>query len=125
MSSNSWKVCEVECAAGFRIIPEGSERAVAIAIQRDPNAHGLDGISADEALHHARLIAAAPELLAIVTRELRNGEQSHFEDWLERTCPSGDVEAVERQWVGSADYALFADEYREELAVLAKIEGRA
>jgi len=63
MSSKSWQVCEVECVAGFRIIPEGSERAVAIAIQRDPNAHGLDGISADEALRHARLIAAAPELL--------------------------------------------------------------
>lgn len=63
MSSKSWQVCEVECVAGFRIIPEESERAVAIAIQRDPNAHGLDGISADEALRHAHLIAAAPELL--------------------------------------------------------------
>lgn len=79
----------------------------------------------DEWEHNRRLIAAAPDLLAIVTRELRNGEQSHFEDWLERTCPSGDVEAVERQWAGSADYALFADEYREELAVLDKIEGRS
>lgn len=74
---------------------------------------------------NARLIAAAPELLTIVARELRNGEQSHFEDWLERTCPSGDVEAVKRQWLESADYALFADEYREELAVLDKIEGHA
>ncbi len=61
--SKRWKVCEVECVAGFRIIPEEGERAVAIAIQRDPSAHGLDGISADEALRHARLIAAAPDLL--------------------------------------------------------------
>lgn len=68
MSSKSWQLCEVECVAGFRIVPEGSERAVAIAIQRDPNAHGLDGISADEALRHARLIAAAPELLEALIR---------------------------------------------------------
>lgn len=79
MSSKSWKVCEVECVAGFRIIPEGSERAVAIAIQRDPNAHGLDGISADEALRHARLIAAAPEMFEALdtigglSRALRQG----------------------------------------------------
>lgn len=66
MSEKHWKVCDVECVAGFRIALEGSERAVAIAIQRDPNAHGLDGISADEALCHARLIAAAPELYEAV-----------------------------------------------------------
>lgn len=83
-------------------------------------AHGVEEATR---VANARLIAAAPELLAIVIRELRNGEQSHFEDWLERTCPSGDVEAVKRQWLGSADYAVFADEYREELAVLDKIEG--
>lgn len=72
---------------------------------------------------NARLIAAAPKLLAIVARALRDGEQSHFEDWLERTCPSGDVESVKRQWLESSDYVLFANVYREELAVLDKIEG--
>ncbi|AVH89984.1 hypothetical protein AL480_03720 [Stenotrophomonas maltophilia] len=72
---------------------------------------------------NARLIAAAPELLAIVARALRDGEQSHFEDWLERTCPSGDVESVKRQWLESSDYVLFSNVYREELAVLNKIEG--
>ncbi|WP_315136443.1 hypothetical protein [Achromobacter marplatensis] len=34
-------------------------------------------------------------------------EQSAFERWLERTCPSGDVESVQRQWEASSDYADF------------------
>ncbi|WLW64269.1 hypothetical protein RA224_12830 [Achromobacter aegrifaciens] len=34
-------------------------------------------------------------------------EQAAFEEWLERTCPSGDVEAVQRQWEASSDYADF------------------
>jgi len=32
-------------------------------------------------------------------------EQVAFEKWLYRTCPSGDVEAVQRQWEVSSDYA--------------------
>jgi len=34
-------------------------------------------------------------------------EQAAFERWLERTSPSGDVEAVQRQWEASSDYADF------------------
>jgi len=35
----------------------------------------------------------------------RADEQAAFEKWLDRTCPSGDVEAVQRQWEASSDYA--------------------
>jgi hypothetical protein len=34
-------------------------------------------------------------------------EQSAFEDWLEETCPSGDHEAVQRQWQSSSAYRDF------------------
>lgn len=34
-------------------------------------------------------------------------EQTAFERWYDRTCPSGDVEAVQRQWEASSDYADF------------------
>lgn len=34
-------------------------------------------------------------------------EQAAFEDWMERTCPSGDVESVQRQWEASSDFADF------------------
>ncbi|MDV9040936.1 hypothetical protein [Stenotrophomonas sp. RAC2] len=79
MSSKHWKVGEVECVAGFRIIPKEGGSSVAIAIQRDPNAHGLHGITVSEALGHARLIAAAPEMFEALdtigglSRALRQG----------------------------------------------------
>ena len=34
----------------------------------------------------------------------KDEEERAFEDWLERTCPSGDHESVGRQWEASADY---------------------
>lgn len=39
-------------------------------------------------------------------------EQEAFEKWLYLTCPSGDVDAVNRQWLTSAD---FADWFEEQL----------
>lgn len=36
-------------------------------------------------------------------------EQSAFEDWLARVCPSGDVESVQYQWEHSSDYAAWLD----------------
>ncbi|CAB3717108.1 hypothetical protein CEY09_31615 [Achromobacter marplatensis] len=40
-----------------------------------------------------------------VATEGEKDEQAAFERWLDRTCPSGDVEAVQRQWEASSDYA--------------------
>ncbi|RLK56270.1 hypothetical protein BCL79_0654 [Stenotrophomonas rhizophila] len=64
MSSKRWKICDEQCVGGLRIVPAEGGRGVAVVIQRDPDALGQGGISAEEALINARLIAAAPELLA-------------------------------------------------------------
>lgn len=37
-------------------------------------------------------------------------EQSAFEDWLYKTCPSGDETSVRRQWQESSDYADLYDQ---------------
>jgi hypothetical protein len=54
------------------------------------------------------MIAAAPPAPTshpIPTGATGEDEQSAFERWLERTCPSGNVESVQRQWEASSDYA--------------------
>ncbi|AZS78763.1 hypothetical protein ELS24_10100 [Achromobacter spanius] len=50
---------------------------------------------------------SAPTSHPIPTGATGEDEQSAFERWLERTCPSGDVESVQRQWEASSDYADF------------------
>jgi hypothetical protein len=51
--------------------------------------------------------AEMPE--ALRERALRDAEQSAFEDWLSRVCPSGDVEQVQAQWLESSDYLDFLE----------------
>lgn len=53
--------------------------------------------------------SSAPTSHPIPTGATGEDEQSAFERWFERTCPSGDVESVQRQWEASSDYADFHD----------------
>lgn len=96
--------------------------------------HGLYGIltcdqgSAPQDLNdeaNARLIAAAPDLLEALTKKVQDAEQQMFEDWLEFNSPSGDHEAIQRQWLESNDYRGFSGEWREQLDAIAKATGGA
>ena len=79
----------------------------------------------DSDLADASLIAAAPELLETLTRKVQDAEQRMFEDWLEFNSPSGDHEAIQRQWLESNDYRSFIGEWREQLDAIAKATGGA
>lgn len=72
---------------------------------------------------NARLIAAAPELLEALSRAVRETEQFLFEAWLVRECPSGDVDAVQRQWLESSDRLDFIEEWAEQIDAIAKATG--
>lgn len=54
---------------------------------------------------HWMPLPPAPTSHPIPTGATGEDEQSAFERWFERTCPSGDVESVQRQWESSSDYA--------------------
>jgi len=46
-------------------------------------------------------------------------EARAFEDWLARVCPSGDCEAVQRQWEESSDYADLHDDQQAQADAVA------
>ena len=79
-----------------------------------------DGVTTKD----GKLMAAAPELLEVVKKRTENEEQRVFEYWLERVRPSGDHDAVQRQWLSSHEYIDFCDEWSEELDAIAKATGK-
>jgi RES domain-containing protein len=72
---------------------------------------------------NARLIAAAPELLAELSKRVGNAEEAVFDRWLQDTAPSGDVNSVKRQWEESRDYQAFNEQWRSAFDVIAKATG--
>lgn len=79
----------------------------------------------EEQLANARLIAAAPDLLAALEATVKSQEECAFDRWLNRICPSGDVTEVRNQWEDSSDFADFQDEWKVEFAAIAKATGGA
>lgn len=86
--------------------------------------HGLVGRrSGEEVAANARLIAAAPELLAELKKRADSAEESAFDDWVLAALPSGDVESINRQWKESIDYKSFLYEWRSTFDLIAKARG--
>ncbi len=98
---------------------EGTNRFVA-QVQGGWATQGRNRTEAEEVEANARLIAAAPELLAALSKAVDETEQMHFEAWMERACPGGDVESVQRQWLESSDYRDFVDEWCEQIDAINK-----
>lgn len=57
--------------------------------------------------------------LDALTKILKTFEQDEFEDWLEATSPSGDVEQVQRQWENSSVYIRFCAKWADAFAAIA------
>ena len=81
------------------------------------------GLSEAEFKQRGKLLAAAPELLDVLSDKVNDAEQRVFEDWLESKSPSGDHEKVQRQWLESSDYRDFVAEWGDQLAAIAKATG--
>ncbi len=104
-----WSVGSGSRATGFTVKIASDELLV-----------GGSGLTSEA---NARLIAAAPELLEALSKAVRETEHFLFEAWLVRVCPSGDVDAVQRQWLESSDHLDFLTEWREQLDVITKATG--
>ena len=52
-------------------------------------------------------------------------EECAFDEWLNRTTPSGDVTDVHNQWKASVGFFEFCDTWKVEIAALARIQGEA
>lgn len=68
------------------------------------------------------IIQQRDELLAELQALVKSDEQSAFEGWLRITCPSGDVESVQRQWEESSLYSNFLADTEKARAAIAKAE---
>lgn len=73
--------------------------------------------------HDANLIAAAPNLLEALDKMLDNEEQRDFEKWLRSKAPSGDCSDVQAQWLESSDYEDFLENWKLQIAAIAKARG--
>jgi len=82
--------------------------------------YGHGDLSVIEA--NARLLSAAPDLLAALKGRVKNEEQRIFEDWLHDKTPSGDVEQVQDQWERSSEYLDFHDAWAVEISAIFKAE---
>lgn len=96
-----------------------SGRLVPVAQPYGVNTDGTDLFA------NARLIAAAPDLLAALIATVKDAEQPEFEIWAENECPAGDAESVHRQWEDSSEYRAFCDHWRAAIDAIAKARGAA
>ena len=65
-------------------------------------------------MNHETLPAQGP-VDVNVRQDFKDAEQAAFEKWLRDRCPSGDVEAVQRQWLESYEYAELLDDQEANL----------
>ena len=72
---------------------------------------------------NARLIAAAPDLLAALEHSVEGAEYAAFDAWVSAHCPSGDAEEVQRKWEASIDCEDFRDTWQSARAAIAKAKG--
>jgi hypothetical protein len=56
-----------------------------------------------------------PDPLKALSSAVDNAEQRVFEDWLQRTSPSGDCDSVHSQWLESSDFEDFCTERAEQI----------
>ncbi|MBR8657301.1 hypothetical protein KDH83_28690, partial [Achromobacter sp. Marseille-Q0513] len=93
--------------AGWKLVPEimTLDMCVAFAEAWFSKVRCIDDHDMQDA--YAAMLAEAPAAPGVSTVEDAEDEQTAFERWCDRMCPSGDANEVQRQWEASSDYADF------------------
>lgn len=76
----------------------------------------VSAVTMQDAANLLRELAAEPR---------KRIEEDAFEDWLEKECPSGDVDEVQRKWEASEALAELLDEQRKQAERAAAEIGRS
>ena len=85
-----------------------------------------DEMERGQTLGYSWGVLDAVELLRELAAEPRKRiEEDAFEDWLEKECPSGDVDEVQRKWEASEALAELLDEQRKQAERAAAEIGRS
>lgn len=71
------------------------------------------------------LIADVKALAEALDKRLDIAEECAFDEWLNRTTPSGDATDVHDQWKDSIEFFEFCQTWDVEIAALARIQGEA
>jgi len=71
------------------------------------------------------LIADVKALAEALDNRLDIAEECAFDEWLNRTTPSGDITDVQNQWKESYDFSEFCESWGAEIAALKRIQGEA
>lgn len=84
-------------------------------VKDDPEKQTLQRPQMQRAFNRAAQVYAETATAAVAQQVQADVQQDErearaFEDWLARVCPSGDCEAVQRQWEESSDYADLHDD---------------
>ena len=96
--------------------PDQRARALRLADALDSPESNDVWIASTEAANLLRELAAEPR---------KRTEEDAFEDWLEKECPSGDVDEVQRKWEASEALAELLDEQRKQAERAAAEIGRS
>lgn len=61
------------------------------------------------------------DLIAEIEAEIKHAKESCFEQWLERSLPSGDASDVTAQWEASSELADLLERYRYVIAPVERV----
>ena len=67
-----------------------------------------------DSFYQREVLETASFLRELAAEPRKRTEEDAFEDWLEKECPSGDVDEVQRKWEASEALAELLDEQRKQ-----------
>lgn len=94
--------------------------------ERTPKARAMVATGPAQAEYVRELMSRFPRDCCATEprRKQKEQEQAAFEDWIEKSCPSGDVDEVHGKWGASYERAIFLESQSDPCAVFREAQAR-